>query len=157
MNVVELNPIVPEALRAKLAQLPEFAPPPGLWLRIAQRRAARRSWRPWALGGALAAGFALAAWLGAGLMQRTAEPGFAPMVAQSHALEAELLRARSMQAANVELADVEAELARIDAALQGAYDRGAPAAELEGLWQERTATLRTLVAGYRSPDNVVRI
>lgn len=157
MNVVELNPIVPEALRAKLAQLPEFAPPPALWLRIAQERALRRSRRPWLLPAALAAGFALAAWLGAGLVQRPDDAGLAPFVAQSRALEAELLRARSDAGAHAALVAVESELARVDAALQAAYDRGAPAAELEQLWQERTAMLRTLVAAYRSPASVVRI
>ncbi len=52
---------------------------------------------------------------------------------------------------------VEADLARVDGALQAAYDRGAAPAELEALWQQRTATLEALLAGYRHPDSLIRI
>jgi hypothetical protein len=161
MNVVELNPTVSDALRRTLAELPEFDAPAARWLDvIAARRARGTAWRRRALLAGVAAAAALAAV--ALLPSRVAPPAvdgaavaLAQAVQRSHALEGELARARG--AGSAALVTVEADLARVDHALQAAYDRGAPPAELEPLWRERAAALETLLAGYRHPDTLIRI
>jgi hypothetical protein len=158
MNVIELNPSLPEGARATLAALPQFEPSAALWLRIeAQHRARQR--RRWAVGIGLAASV-----LGAVLLLRReamapATPdALTALVARVQALELEAARTRSDAAMLAPAAlSAEAELARIDAELQQAYDRGAAAVELERLWRARAELLDTLVTAYRRPDHVIRI
>lgn len=158
MNVVELNPTVSDALRRTLAQLPEFDPPASRWLDViaAHRARAKRPprWRPWAAAAVLVAGAAGA--LVAGLGRPGATGTLVAEVERSRLLEQRLAEARVVRGAPALIA-VEADLARVDGALQAAYDRGAAPAELEALWQQRTATLETLLAGYRHPDSLIRI
>jgi hypothetical protein len=162
MNVVELNPTVSDALRRTLAQLPEFEPPAARWLDVIAARRARTgaSARRRALLGAVAVAAVLAvvALLPLRMATPPADGGdtLARVVERSHVLERDLAAARGARG-NATLMTVEAELARVDLALQAAYDRGAGPAELEPLWRERTAALQTLLAGYRHPDTLIRI
>lgn len=163
------------------AALPTFEPPPALWLRIERARRRPERARRWlALAAAAGVGaIALAGWQafsGTGLDRgvRTEVPlaatsaidaddvavngahesagigaALSASMERSHALERALTLARAsgvvMQVA------LEGELARIDARLQRAYDRGAPPRELATLWAERADTLETLLAAYRHP------
>jgi hypothetical protein len=157
MNVVELNPTLPESLRATLAELPQFDAPASLWLKIAPRQQRTPRWRPWAAAAALAAGVfavALGGWRGAQPVDAAAT---SPWASASRTLESELLMARSSAQATPAALSAEAELARLDGVIQAAYDRGADSAELESLWRTRSMVLRTLLASYRNPESVVRI
>jgi len=162
MNVVELNPTVSEAVRRTLAQLPEFDPPAARWLDVMSTRRARgtrRRQHGWTAFAAAAAAAVLAVALVPGW--RAPAPGvageaLAAQVQRSRQLEQDLARARG-GVGNLALITVETDLARVDGALQAAYDRGAGPAELELLWRERTAALETLLAGYRHPDTLIRI
>lgn len=157
MNADILPLRAPEALRRRLAALPEFDPPAWLDARVEAtlaRPVPRR--RRWLLPLATAAGAALAALLA----WRAPAPDAAvdaAWIARSRGLEGELARVRMASDAPGNALALEAELARIDRALQAAYDRGAAAPELAPLWQRRTDTLDSLVAAYRHRDGVVRI
>jgi hypothetical protein len=157
MSVHPLAPAMPEAARRALSRLPEFEPPARLRERVRagwRERARRPLW----LGAALAASLALLA-----LVPRqppstpTAAGELATWQARSQALEAELYGVRAAAAATPGRLAGEAELARLDAALQAAYDRGAGNDELVPLWRARADALQTLVTAYRLPDAVVRI
>jgi hypothetical protein len=158
MNVIELNPSLSDSARATLRALPQFEAPAALWLRIeAQRRARRR--RGWLVGVGVAASLLMAALL---LRHESAAPQtsdtLAALVARVQALELQAARTRGDVAALAPAAlSAEAELARVDAELQQAYNRGATASELERLWRTRAELLDTLVAAYRRPDDVIRI
>lgn len=157
MNADILPLRAPEALRRRLAALPEFDPPAWLDARVEATlaRPVQRRGR-WLLPLATAAGAALAALLA----WRAPAPDAAvdaAWIARSRGLESELARVRMASDAPGNALALEAELARIDRALQAAYDRGAAAQELAPLWQRRTDTLDSLVAAYRHRDGVVRI
>lgn len=125
------------------AQLPVFAPSPALWPRIV---AARRRAQRWRL-----AGLAAAAAFGAALVLALPRPTVSdsPLAAgqrESQTLESEW---RSLSAARDAATRGTTRLRMIDATLQSAYDREAPAAELTELWQLRNAALRQLILGLR--------
>ena len=157
MNADILPLRAPEALRRRLAALPEFDPPAWLDARVEATLARpvqrRGRWLLPLATAAGAAGAALLAW-------RAPAPDAAvdaAWIARSRGLESELARVRMASDAPGNALALEAELARIDRALQAAYDRGAAAPELAPLWQRRTDTLDSLVAAYRHRDGVVRI
>ncbi|HET7843828.1 MAG TPA: hypothetical protein VFL14_06735 [Xanthomonadales bacterium] len=162
MNVVALNPTVSEQLERTLAQLPEFAPTGNGWLGVMAARRARSGARRRRAGALLAVAAAAVVALAIALPLRLAPPAvdagatIAAEVQRSRQLEADLANARTA-GGNPMLIAVEADLARVDGALQAAYDRGASPAELEPLWRARTAALETLLAGYRHPDTLIRI
>jgi hypothetical protein len=52
---------------------------------------------------------------------------------------------------------VDTELARIDASLQAAYDRGAPANELVPLWKQRSELLGALLIARQQQVTLTRI
>lgn len=124
------------------AKLPEFAPDPALWPRIVAAREAQQRRRR--LGGGLAA--IAAAVFAAVLLVPRAPPvavgvdAIAAGERESRVLEGEWLRvapaARPLPSAR---------LRAIDAALQAAYDRGAPEDEVAPLWQRRNEALRGLI------------
>lgn len=157
MNADILPLRAPEALRRRLAAVPEFDPPAWLDARVhaslSQPPAPRRAWLPLAAAAAVV--------LAAVLLWRIPAPqggvDEAAWVAQSRGLEQELARVRLTSDVPGGAAGLEAELARIDRALQAAYDRGAATRELAPLWQQRADTLDSLVAAHRSRDGVVRI
>ena len=125
------------------AKLPEFAPDAALWPRIVAAREAQLR-RRWLGGGGLAA---LAAAVFAAVLLVPHAPlapvGVDAVAAgerESRVLEGEWLRvapdARPLPSAR---------LRAIDAALQAAYDRGAPEVEVAPLWQRRNEALRGLI------------
>jgi hypothetical protein len=131
------------------ARLPVFSPDPALWSRIvcARRAAVRRQrWRIGVAGLAAAAGVTLAV---------LALPR--PMPPAQHALADRQRESRQLEAMWLSLAPPKPEglvqLHGIDAALQAAYDHGAPADELAPLWQQRNLALRGLVARAQSGAN----
>ena len=158
---------LPEHYARHLAELPEFAPPDALRERIMGVLATSGSSR-WRLPATLAAAAVLAGVLV--LAPRPEAPtGSTPAPAGGDPVAASLARSRALEAdlaatprgvaaaGNAGILAAEAELARVDLALQSAYDRNAPAAELEPLWRQRTDLLGTLVAAYRNPEFLVRI
>jgi hypothetical protein len=158
MNVVPLEPVLPEGLRRQLAALPDFAPPEGLRERVAARswnmpRTAIRAPRV----AALAAPVAIAA--AAGLLLQRPDPVAVPALAARMAgLERELHALRvAAVAPGPTVVALERELARIDRRLQAAYAAAAPQADLDPLWRDREAVLGQLLLAYRGPDRVIRI
>lgn len=130
---------------ARLRELPEFDPDPGLWPRIEHARGqvllARRQRLGW-IAGALAATLAGVAALP--LLQ----PG-QPVVddatvwqQRSAVLETEW---QALQRSTPGDLRTRAELMMIDKALQSAYDRGADTRELTPLWKQRSEALRSLI------------
>jgi hypothetical protein len=150
MTITVLNPRWPDDFAPRLAELPVFEPP----ARLRQRVLAAA---PQASTGPRVARFALAAGLGAVLLWQ--HDAGAPRTADPLALlEQEVLAARAGAGASPLTAlMLERELARVDAALQSAYDRAAGEAELALLWDERQRTLETLLLAYRDADRVVRL
>lgn len=157
VNVVPLEPGLPESLRRQLAALPVFEPPARLREQVlgaALGAPVRRGWAT-ATAAGLAAGLLLAVglWLGSG--HPPADPGASvPRIAE---LERELRGLRLAAAGAPAAASLEAELSRLDRALQSAYDAGAPAPRIEALWRERERLLDDLLLAYRQPDRVIRI
>lgn len=158
MNADILPLRAPEALRRRLAAVPEFDPPAWLDARVqatlAQAPRRRRGWMPVV---AVAAGLVVAVALAWRAPPTRAPLSEADWIERSHGLELELARLRLASDAPGGMVGLEAELARIDRALQAAYDRGATAPELVPLWQQRTDTLDSLVTTWRHRDGVVRI
>jgi len=130
-------------------RLPEFAPGPVLWSRIAaaqQRRVSVRRWQRAVFGGALAASVAAALLVGDRFgVAPVAPSGTAAMQDESRTLEGEWHLLAGAQAAALGSTRLRA----IDAELQAAYDRGAAADELASLWQQRNRALRGLIAAMQ--------
>jgi len=142
-------------IAARLPAGPAFMPGADLWPRIAAQHLARRSRRR--VRRTVAATFACVLAAGA-IVFGWRSPG-SPGVdwqARAQALEIEFNAARG-GAAPVFASDAEAELARIDRALQAAYDRGAQAAELAGLWKKRSELLSALLAARQQQLVLTRI
>jgi len=125
-----------------------------LWPRIAAAHLARQQRRRaqrWA-GGALAAAALLAlaiigpAWF--------ATPPAIDWQARAQALELQLNALAARGDAN---GTVDAELVRIDASLQAAYDRGAPANEVIPLWKQRSDLLGALLSARQQQVRLTRI
>ncbi len=166
-TVLSADTRVPDAIRASLEALPDFAPSERLRERLSRDLASSRAptrgrWRYLAAAAAIAiVAFGVGRWgAGSGVGAGTVTPTVvadASMLGRNRALEAEVASLRLTHAAVGEPAAGELALARIDHRLQAAYDRGAPLAELESLWRERENTLATLVQTYRRPASAVRI
>ena len=151
------EPVAPERPEF-IDRLPVFEPSDALWSRVVARRAARvRRARLTTLAAASVAVFAIA--IGWRVAVRPAGEELAgDGQARSSALEVELARARAQSAApDATVRDVEARLARVDDALQSAYDRRADHAELARLWRERGELEAALLAAYQRPADLVRL
>ncbi|HEX5123171.1 MAG TPA: hypothetical protein VFV97_07975 [Rhodanobacteraceae bacterium] len=146
-----------EPLHPVLAELPVFAPDPGLWPRIAAehaKRTAKPRPRRW-IGFAAAAAAAVAVVVMVPRLTATkhGEPVALDGQRESQALEREWHALTPVSARpSVDLA----RLRVIDAALQSAYDRGAGSDELVPLWQQRNEALRGLILVAQA-DTVTRI
>lgn len=146
-----------------LRQIIERLPPGGgtahlgadLWPRIAQAHLARQRRRRVQR----AAGFACAAaaMFAAAIVAPTWLARPAPAIdwqARAQALEIQLdALSRTAEADGVG----DTELARIDATLQAAYDRGAPANELIPLWKQRSDLLSALLVARQQQVALTRI
>lgn len=139
----------------RLGALPEFDPPPQLWERIEQahgRRQRQRRVLRW--GSALAACLALAAVMA--LAPQGGAPQPDPLVhveQRSHELE-QIYAGLASPSTPLES---ELELHAVELALQQAYDRGAAAAELLPLWQQRNELLSSLIALSADGARLTRI
>lgn len=148
------DPVLPEAIAARLAALPRFEPRETLWSEVRARR--RR-------GRALRAGLAAAAVLAIAVLAIAHRPAAPPAVdagadlAQMRTLEDALAEARVARPANPAVHALERELARIDRALQLAYDHAAPEHERAALWRTRADQLDALALAYRHADTIVRL
>lgn len=155
MNVVPLDPVLPEDLRRRLAALPDFAPPPTLRERVAARSwsAPARSRRPW---WALAATLLVA--VVAGLVARGPLERAGDAAARVAVLERDVLGLRASTAAGTPaVAALEGELSRIDRALAASFAAGGPESEREVLWRDRATVLAGLRQAYRAPERMIRI
>jgi hypothetical protein len=142
-------------IAAHLPAGPSFMSGADLWPRIAVEHRARRRRRH--LRRAAVATFACVLVAGAiafGWLPRS-QSGV-DWQARAQALEIEFNAARGA-ASPVLAADAESELARLDSALQAAYDRGAQPTELAGLWKRRSELLSALLAARQQQLILTRI
>jgi len=152
-----------EQVRAGLRALPAFAPPRDAWpvvLEAARRERRRRRFSTWSGVAAVAA----AVVIGFAVLHRHASPApedvaLQQAMAESAAMEQmfESLhpdrRALSGQAASV-VADLEDQLAQVDAALNDTANwRGAPD-RVAGLWKQRAGLLSALVDVHETRASV---
>ena len=145
-------------LRRRLAQLPQEAPPPSLWLSLQVEHArlypARRARRwPYALAAIAASALAL---------------GLAPLLRQPTPLESplpqatdialvngrEALRAQSTHLQRDQLPAATAAVQGLDRELQRRYLDGASDAELAPLWRQREELLQRPAASPPAPKSV---
>jgi hypothetical protein len=155
MSTQELNV---HAFVQRLAAAPMSEPTADLWMRIEQahlsRRQRRRRRRIAGAGFAVIAG--LAVFVAA---SRLPEIAGTDWQARAQALEIQL-PARTLTADGIDnpvALDAEAELTRVDGALQAAYDHGATKGELVPLWKQRSELLSALLAARRQSISVTRI
>ena len=149
------DPILADAVAARLAALPRFVPSESLWPRIvAVRRHARLRLAAYAVAAALAA---IAVFAAVRPIPVRAPAGLDARLVETRALEDALAEARTTRPANAAVLALERELAAVDAALQGAYDRAAPEHERAALWQARVRRLDALLVAYRHADTLVRL
>lgn len=129
------------------SKLPMFEPAAALWPRIVAARRHRQRTQRWRLAGvAAAAVIGTAAVLSLPRPATVSDSPLATGLRESQTLESEW---RSLSAARDATTGGTTRLRMIDASLQSAYDRDAPAAELTELWQRRNAALRQLILGLR--------
>ena len=135
-----------DRLQHRLGALPEPPLPAALWPRVARARRRQLARRRIALGGGLAALFALLVLPGRlsapGLLQGT---GTAPVIAA----------ARTVPPRADDAGDPDARLRILDRELQAAYHRGSGEAEIAQLWQARAALVRARDQG--APVRAVRL
>ena len=142
----------------RLADTPAGEPPADLWPRIALAHLARRQRRRrQRIAGA---GFVLLAGLVVGLIAaRIPGTSATDWEARAQALEIQLQAgATAVDRRDNPLAlDTESELARVDGALQAAYDHGARKSELVPLWKQRSELLSALLVARKQSLAVTRI
>jgi hypothetical protein len=140
----------PVAAPDVLHALPEFPLPAALWPNILATFARRRRRRR-----AAAAGFGVAATIALALVAYRAGPA-APDAVAGMQHESLVLQHR-WRAGAQPASPWPAELRRVDASLQLAYDRGAETAEITALWQRRNDLLRILIASQDDALAVTRL
>ena len=155
MSTQELNF---HALAQRLSTAPMSEPAPDLWSRIERAHLSRRQRRRrLRFAGASLAVVAVVAVLLA--VSRLPESASTDWQARAQALEMQL-HARTAPAADIDnplSMDTESELARVDGALQTAYDHGATKSELVPLWKQRSELLSALLTARRQSLLVTRI
>jgi hypothetical protein len=146
-------------LRRRLAQLPQEAPPPSLWMSLQVEHArlypARRAWRwPYALAAIAASALALS--LVPLLRQPTILDSQLPRAADiAPGNSAESLRVHSAHLQRDPLpAATAAAVQVLDRELQRRYLDGASDAELAPLWRQREELLQRPAASAPAPQSV---
>jgi len=136
---------------------PDIAAGDDLWPRIAAAHLARRRKRRWqrVAGAGMAAAFVIVA--GVGFHRASVESSSVDWEARAEALEIQLNQAEAMSPQMRVAADTESELARVDRALQAAYDRGAGKSELVSLWKQRSELLSVLLTVHQQQLAITRI
>ena len=155
MSTQELNF---HALAQRLATAPMSEPAPDLWSRIERAHLSRRQHRRRLrfAGASLTVIAGVAVFLAASRLPETASTDWQ---ARAQALEMQL-HTRALSIADIDnplSLDTESELARVDGALQTAYDHGATKGELVPLWKQRSELLSALLAARRQSLSVTRI
>lgn len=124
-------------------KLPEFAPDPALWPRIVAARKAQLR-RRWLGRGGLAA-IAAAVFAAVLLVPQVPQVPVDVDAIAAGERESRVLEVEWLRVAPATRPLPSARLRAIDAALQAAYDRGAPEDEVAPLWQRRNEALRGLI------------
>jgi hypothetical protein len=139
------------------ASPPDFASGDDLWPRIAATHLARRRKRRFRriAGAGLAAAFVIVTVVG--FHRAAVEPSSVDWEARAEALEIQLNQAAALSQDMRVAADTEGELARVDRALQAAYDRGAGKSELVPLWKQRSELLSVLLTVHQQQLAITRI
>lgn len=151
------------AQRLRLSELPVGEPSPDLWQRIADAHAGRlrRARRHRAVIGSSLAVLVLAAvlvapkWLAPAARERDID-----WQARAQALELQLHALQDGAGARPEndgALAAQSEIARIDDALQAAYDTGARTDQLTLLWKRRSELLGTLISVRQRHVEISRI
>lgn len=135
-----------DRLHQHLGALPEPPLPAALWPRVARARRRQLARHRIALGGGVAALFALLVVPG-----RLPDPGAFPPSDPAADAAADAAATHVMPARAAVAADPDARLRILDRELQAAYHRGSDQAEIAQLWQARAALLRA-----RNPGTPVR-
>ncbi|HSC11633.1 MAG TPA: hypothetical protein VLC97_11725 [Rhodanobacteraceae bacterium] len=148
--------------RLRLRELPVGEPSPDLWQRIADTHAGRvrrARMRRGIAGSSLAALVLIAVlvvpkWLAPAATERGVD-----WQARAQALELQLRALRDGTGAHDDAGAVEAqsEIARVDDALQTAYDTGAERDQLEVLWKRRSELLGALISVRQHHVEISRI
>ncbi|HSE13433.1 MAG TPA: hypothetical protein VLB69_12455 [Rudaea sp.] len=148
--------------RLRLRELPMSEPSSDLWQRIAdahQGRLRRARVRRGIVGSGVAA-MALAALIIAPKWPAPAAEGDVDWLARAQALELQLRALEATRGAHADSTgalDTQAEIARIDNALQAAYDTGAEREQLAPLWKRRSELLGTLISVRQRHVEISRI
>ena len=134
-------------------------PSPELWARIVATHAQRQQRARWQRRTAAAAGMlALVATVGVALVAGNRSPPAIDWQARAQALELQLRAVRAEGPVHeFNATAAQNELARLDLALQAAYDDGAEAARLDALWKRRSELLDALLKARREDMDISRI
>ena len=149
--------------RLRLRELPVGEPSPDLWQRIADThtgRVRRARMRRGIIGSSLAALILIAVlvapkWLEPSAMERGVD-----WQARAQALELQLRVLRDSTSARTDNAgalEAQSEIARVDDALQAAYDTGAERDQLDLLWKRRSELLGALISVRQRHVEISRI
>jgi hypothetical protein len=151
------------AKRLRQSELPVGEPSPDLWQRIANThsgRVRRARVRRGIIGSSLVVMLLLAVlvvpkWFAPSAMERDVD-----WQARAQALELQLRALRDSAGAHADNAgalEAQAEIARVDDALQAAYDTGAEKDQLELLWKRRSELLGALISVRQRHVEISRI
>ena len=151
------------ARRLRQSELPVGEPSPDLWQRIADTHAGRMRrarMRRAMIGSSLAAMILVAVlvaptWLAPSATQREVD-----WQARAQALELQLRALRDSADARADsdgALETQSEIARVDDALQTAYDTGAEKDQLELLWKRRSELLGALISVRQRHVEISRI
>jgi hypothetical protein len=147
----------------RLRELPVGEPSPDLWQRIADTHASRRRrtrLRRGITGSALAALLLVAVLVAPKWLAPSATEHEVDWQARAQALEMQLRLLRDSSGAHSENAgalEAQSEIARVDDALQAAYDAGAQPDQLEPLWKRRSELLGALISARQRHVEISRI
>ncbi len=128
-----------------------------LWPRIAAAHVARTRRRK--SRRLIGSGVALIALIvaGAALQRLAPQPAAVDWQARAQALELQLNRTDLASDVGHPSSDAQADLDRVDRALQAAYDRGADKSELVDLWKQRSELLSVLITVRQQQLALTRI
>jgi len=149
--------------RLRLRELPVGEPSPDLWQRIADShvgRMRRARMRRGIVGSSLAALILLAVLVAPKWLEPAATEHAIDWQARAQALELQLRALRDSigtHADNAGALETQSEIARVDDALQAAYDTGAERDQLEQLWKRRSELLGALISVRQRHVEISRI
>ena len=151
------------AQRLRLGELPAGEPSPDLWQRIADTHAGRvrrTRMRRGIIGSCLAVMALVAVLLGPNWLAPSVTEREVDWQARAQALELQLHALQDATGARAYTAgalDAQSEIARIDDALQTAYDTGAEKNQRDLLWKRRSELLGTLISVRQRHVEISRI